>query len=123
MTVQQIGHKLVDYCKAGKNLESIRALYADNIESVEALPMPNGERITKGKDGVLGKNKWWEDNHEIHSATVEGPYPHGESKFAVRFTYDVTNKTQKQRVKMDEIAVFTVADDKIVKEEFFYDKS
>ncbi|MFT3925393.1 MAG: nuclear transport factor 2 family protein [Myxococcales bacterium] len=123
MTIQQISHKLVDYCKAGKNLECIRSLYADNIESVEAAAMPNGERITKGKDGVLGKNKWWEDNHEIHSAKVEGPWPHGDAKFAVRFSYDVTNKTQKQRMQMDEIAVFTVKDDKIVKEEFFYDKS
>jgi ketosteroid isomerase-like protein len=39
----------------------------------------------------------------------------------VRFTYDVTNKPSGNRMKTDEIAVYTVGEGKIVKEEFFYD--
>jgi hypothetical protein len=55
----------------------------------------------------------------VHSAVVDGPYPH-DDRFAVRFTYDVTFKPQDKRFKMDEVGLFTIQDGKIVKEEFFY---
>jgi hypothetical protein len=61
----------------------------------------------------------WRANHEVHSAKVEGPWPHG-NRFAVRFTYDVTNKPSGRRMQMDEIGLFTVDSGKIVREEFFY---
>jgi ketosteroid isomerase-like protein len=67
----------------------------------------------------LWKGKEWMANHEVHSAKVEGPWPHGD-KFIVRFTYDVTNKPSGKRFNMDEAALFTVVGDKIVREEFFY---
>lgn len=120
MNAQEVGKKLVGFCRAGKNVESINTLYAPDIVSVEAAQMPGMERTTKGIDAVRGKNQWWVDNHEVHSAEVSDPYPHGDDRFAVRFTYDVTSKPSGQRMKMDEIAVFTVANDKVVREEFFY---
>ena len=122
MSAKEIGQQLVAFCKEGKNLESINTLYSENIESVEASePQQGGQRVTKGIEGVRGKNQWWSENHEIHSAAVHGPYPHGDDRFAVRFEYDVTNKPSRQRIKMDEVGVFTVDNGKIVKEEFFYD--
>jgi ketosteroid isomerase-like protein len=121
MSLKKIANKLVGYCKEGKNIESINELYADNVVSVEAAAMGDEGRTTEGIDAIRSKNQWWSDNHEIHSASVEGPWPHGDEKFAVRFTYDVTNKPSKNRMKMDEIAVYTVEGGKIVKEEFFYD--
>ena len=122
MSAKEIGQKLVALCREGKNLESINTLYAEGVESVEAAPPPaGGERVTKGIEGVRGKNQWWADNHEIHSASVNGPYPHGDDRFAVRFEYDITNKPSGMRMQMDEVGVFHVADGKIVREEFFYD--
>ena len=57
----------------------------------------------------------------VHDAQVSDPYPHGEDKFAVRFVMDITSKAMgDQRGTMDEIAVYTVADGKIVREEFYY---
>jgi hypothetical protein len=50
---------------------------------------------------------------------VAGPYPN-EDRFAVRFTYDITNKPSGQRMTMDEIGLFTVKNGKITREEFFY---
>ena len=120
MSAQEIGNKLVAFCKEGKNLESINTLYADNVVSVEAGTPPEGERVAKGIDAVRAKNQWWSENHEIHSAGVEGPYPHGDDKFAVRFNYDITHKPSGQRMQMDEVAVFSVENDKVVREEFFY---
>jgi len=120
MSAQDVGTKLVAFCKAGQNIESIKTLYADSVESIEAFAPPGGSRVTRGKDAVLTNNVKWLDAHEVHSAVTEGPYPHGDDKFAVRFNYDVSNKASGQRMKLDEVAVYTLKDDKVVKEEFFY---
>jgi hypothetical protein len=120
MTANDIGKKLVALCKEGRNEEAANTLYAEAIESVEAVAGPGGERVTKGLAAVLAKGKWWSDNHTVHSAEVQGPYPHGDDRFAVRFVYDITNKPSDKRMKLDEVAVFHVAGGKVIREEFFY---
>jgi ketosteroid isomerase-like protein len=120
MTNVEIGKKLVELCQQGKNQEAMATLYAKDIVSVEAAGGPNMPAESRGLDAVNAKGKWWSDNHTVHAATTEGPFPHGSDKFAVRFSYDITNKPTNKRLKMDEIAVFTVKDGKIVREEFYY---
>lgn len=121
MEAKEIGEKLVALCKEGKNEESIKTLYSDDIVSVEAASPPSGgERTTKGKEAVLGKNQWWVENHEVHSGEVEGPFPHGDDRFAVIFRYDITNKPSKMRTQMNEVAVFTCVGGKVAREEFYY---
>ena len=119
MTALEVGKKLVELCQKGQNLIAIETLYSPNIVSVEAMDMPGMPAEMRGMEAIVGKNKWWMDNHEIHSASCEGPFPHG-NRFAVRFNYDVTNKPAQKRMKMDEVALYTVENDKIVREEFFY---
>ena len=119
-TAREVGEKLVQLCKANKNLESIDTLYSKDIVSVEAGAPNGGDRESRGIEAVRAKNKWWTDTHEIHKAEVFGPYPHGDDKFAVRFVYDVTHKPNKQRFTLDEVAVFHLQDGKVVREEFFY---
>jgi hypothetical protein len=87
--------------------------------SVEAGAPPGQSAESKGLDACLAKSKNWVEMHEVHSANVEGPFPHGD-RFAVLFDYDITRRDNKQRFRMKEIALFTVANGKIVKEEFFY---
>lgn len=120
MNAQEIGKKLVQLCKEGKNAECQETFYSKDIVSVEASAPAGQDREARGIEAVRAKSKWWYDNHEIHKAEVFGPYPHGDDRFAVRFVYDVTFKPANQRVSMDEVAVFHVAGDKIVREEFFY---
>ena len=51
-----------------------------------------------------------------------GPLAHGD-RFIARFKFDVTPKSRPmagKRFTMDETALYTVKDDKIVHEEFFY---
>lgn len=113
--------KLVAFCKAGQNIESIKTLYADDIESVEAGAPPGGSGVTRGKAAVLENNVKWLEAHEVHGASVEGPFPHGSDRFAVVFRYDVTNRASGQRMKLDEVALYTLSGGKIAKKEFFYD--
>ena len=119
MNTLEIGKKLVELCREGKNEEAVNTLLADDVVSVEAGAPPGQNATTNGIEGVRGKGVWWRENHEIHSAKVEGPWPNGD-KFIVRFTYDVTFKPANQRFTMEEAALYTVANDKIVKEVFFY---
>ena len=119
MTTMEVGNKLVELCKKGENLKAVETLYSPDIVSVEAAATPAMPAEMKGMEAIKGKNKWWLDNHEVHSAACEGPYPHGD-RFIVRFTYDITNKQSKQRMKMDEMALYTVKGGKIAREEFFY---
>jgi ketosteroid isomerase-like protein len=121
MNASEIGKKLVQFCQEGKNLDSINTLYADDVVSVEAFAPPGTtDRAAKGIEAVRKKHDWWTENHVVHSAETYGPYPHGDDRFAVRFVYDITLKPTGKRTTMDEVAVFTVANGKVVREEFFY---
>lgn len=121
MTLKEIGERLVDLVKQGKNLDAIYELYGKDIASIEAADSPEGGgRVAKGVEAVKAKNEWWAENHEVHGAEVKGPYPHGEDRFCVIYSYEVTNKPSGQRFSMEEVALYTVADGKIVREEFFY---
>jgi ketosteroid isomerase-like protein len=119
MTTLEVGKRLVELCREGKNDVAIKELYSPDIVSVEAEAPPGMSAETRGMQGVVAKGTWWAENHTVHSAKAEGPFPHGD-RFIVRFTYDITIKRANQRVTMDEAALFTVADGKIVREEFFY---
>jgi hypothetical protein len=119
MTTQEIGQKLVEMCKAGKNHEAMQELYSPDIISLEAGAPPGQSAETKGLPACLDKGKKWAEDHEIHAAKVDGPFPHGD-RFAVVFDYDVTRRAANQRFQMKEVALYTVKGNKIVREEFFY---
>tara|TARA_R110002111_G_scaffold171864_2_gene237453 strand:+ start:1454 stop:1855 length:402 start_codon:yes stop_codon:yes gene_type:complete len=119
-----IGQQLADLCNQGKNIDAIKALYADDIVSIEAMDCPETDmpQTMKGKDAILGKNQWWSENHEVHSGEAVGPFPHGD-RFILFFNYDITPKcgpTAGNRMQMEEAALYTVSNGKITQEEFFY---
>jgi ketosteroid isomerase-like protein len=117
-----VGKKLVELCKEGKMTEAIDTLYHPDIVSIEAGAPPGGSPKVEGIAAVKGKGEWWVANHEVHSGDAEGPFPHGD-RFIVRFKFDVTAKSGPmagKRFVMDEAALYTVKDGKVVHEEFFY---
>jgi len=119
MTTQEVADKLVKLCREGKFHEATEALYSPDVVSMEAGAPPGGSREAKGLEAVRAKGEWWNANHEVHAVTVEGPLVAG-SHFTVTFKLDVTFKPQNRRFTMEEVAVYKVADGKVVYEEFFY---
>lgn len=119
MTTKEVADTLVKLCSQGKFAEATEALYSPDIVSMEAGAPPGGSRESKGIQAVKAKGEWWSANHEVHSATVEGPLVAGPF-FTVTFKLDVTFKPQSKRFTMEEVAVYKVVDGKIVYEEFFY---
>jgi ketosteroid isomerase-like protein len=118
----EVGNKLVAFCRANQNLQAVDGLYATNIVSIEAQEFPGMPRRTEGLQAVRARNEHWVNNNDVHSATVEGPFPH-DDRFIVYFEYDFTTKSGPmagKRTKMKEAGLYTVKDGKIAREEFFY---
>lgn len=121
MELKEIAEALCAHCRSGTESEGLKTLYAEDAVSVEAFPNPQtGTAETRGVEGIHGKHEWWASNFEVHSANVQGPFLHGTDRFGVIFEMDATDNNTKQRFEMKEIAVYTVLDGKIVREEFFY---
>ena len=118
MTTVEIANKLVELCKQGKH-EEAKGLYAEEAVSVEAFAPPGMDRESNGLAAIRAKGAWWVENHEIHSAIVAGPWPF-DDRFIVGFKFDVTNKPSGRRMMMEEMALYSVQNGKIVREEFFY---
>jgi len=119
MSVAEIANDLVSLCRAGKNMEAIEKYYGKDIVSVESASSPDMPAEMRGIEAIKGKNKWWFENHEMHSTEANGPYV-GDSQFAVEFKYEFTHKPSGKRMQMSEMALYTVKNDKIVHEHFYY---
>lgn len=119
----EVGKALVDLCRQGRFDEALTALYSPDIVSVEAAAFGDSPAETRGVTDVRRKNDAWSESNEILSVSVDGPYPHHD-QFAVHFRFELRPRSgpkEGQRMLLEEIAVYTVADGKIVREQFFYD--
>jgi len=116
MSLQTVAREFVELCNQGKNFDVMRTMYAPDIVSVEA----DGAQ-TVGQTPVIHKSEVWQTNKTIHAETVRGPFFNGPNQFAVHFTLEVTPEATGKRVTLEEVGVYTVADDKITREQFFND--
>ena len=119
MSLQTVAHKFVELCRAGKNFDVMRTMYASNIISVEG----DGKQ-TAGQGPVIKKSEDWVSDKTFHGETVAGPFFNGANpdQFVVYFTLDITPKATNKRITLEEVAVYTVnQNDKITREQIFYD--
>jgi len=119
MSLQGVAHKFVEMCRQGKNFDVMRTKYAPTIVSVEG----DGKE-TKGQQPVIKKSEDWVSDKTFNGETVAGPFFNRANldQFAVYFTLDVTPKATGKRITLEEVAVYTVnKDDKITREQFYYD--
>jgi hypothetical protein len=116
MTTAEIAKDFTELLKQGKD-DAAAKYNADDIVSYEAMEGPMA--VCHGKEAVKQKGEWWRQNHEVHGASVEGPFVNSD-QFALRFKYDITPKATGQRVAVDEVGLYTVKGGKITEERFFY---
>ena len=112
----EIAKDFVALIRAGKSDEVEKKWLAPAIESVEGM---GASMAWSGKKAVLAKYRGWEADHEIHTMSVDGPWV-GATGFALRFALEATQLSTGQRTKMEEIAVYTVRNGKVVREEFHF---
>jgi hypothetical protein len=119
MSVQTVAHQFVELCRQGKNFDVMRTMYAPGIVSVEG-----DGRQTAGQQAVIKKSEDWVSDKTFNGETVAGPFFNGANpdQFTVFFTLDVTPKATGKPITLEEVAVYTVnKDDKITREQFFYE--
>ncbi len=117
MNTQEVADKVVELTRKQAWREAVDSLYANDIVSVEARAMEGGSFESRGIDAVRGKVDWWENNMEVHSHKVSGPFV-AHDRFVVQYDIDVTDKNSKERIQLSEVGVYTVKDGKIAREEF-----
>lgn len=117
--VSEIGDKMAELCRQGKNLEAIDKFYAPDIVSIEAMGSPEMPQEMHGIDAIRKKNQWWIDNMETAESSVSPAMVNGD-RFMLHFNYDVREKKTGKRMKMEEVGLYTVKNGKVVKEEFFF---
>jgi ketosteroid isomerase-like protein len=117
MTTAEIAKDFTELLKQGDHEGAGEKYNADDIVSYEAMEGPMA--VCNGKQAVKQKGQWWQENHEVHGGSVEGPYINGD-QFAVRFKFDITPKATGERVTMDEVGLYTVKNGKITEERFYY---
>ncbi|MCA9351882.1 nuclear transport factor 2 family protein [Patescibacteria group bacterium] len=118
MTTQEIANQLVDMFNAGEMEKPYEELYSQDIISVEHEGNDDMSRC-EGMAQVMKKGEWWHENFEVHSASMSQPVV-ADDYFSVSITMDTTHKPSGNREEMTELAVYKVANGKIVYEEFFY---
>jgi len=111
-----LANKVVEMCNDSKNFDVMEQMYAEEMVSVE----PDGQ-ATHGKQAVIDKSKKWADENEIQSESVQGPFFHGDDRFATQTTWKVTRNDTGKTVTLNEITVYTAKDGQLVREEFFFD--
>lgn len=116
MSLQTVAKKFVELCSQGKTSMSCARCTSrrSSPSKVEARKPPARQRSFK-------KSEVWQANHAIHVEKVRGPFFNGPNQFAVHLTFEVTRKATGKRITLEEVGVYTVKDDKIAGEQFFYD--
>ena len=120
----EIGQELVRLSNDGKDDEAVERFYDEKIVSIEGQDGEQMPARMEGLEAVRQKHAWWFDNHEIHSSVATGPYVGlRDDQFVVRFNLDATFKPSGERSAMEEVAIYTVKDGRIIQEEFLYSVS
>ncbi|MCK8463684.1 nuclear transport factor 2 family protein [Aliiroseovarius sp. S1339] len=116
----KLGREFVQAMRNRRGIVHVDDIYAENAESVEAVVPPGrDERIAKGRGAIKAKRESWAATHTIHKLDADGPYVHPPNRFVVRFEAEVTQKDTGRLMNLREIAVYSVEEGKIVREEFF----
>ncbi len=118
MSIQTVANRLVELTRIGQYETAQNELFADDAQSIEP-PHAQGMQTVQGKDSIISKGKQFQSIVEaFHGASVSDAVIAGHY-FSVAASLDVTLKGQ-GRIKMEEVIVYHVVDDKIVSEQFFY---
>lgn len=118
MTTQEIADSLVEYCRKGDFEGAQKALYSEDVISIEPQASPAFEKETKGLPAVLEKSEKFNAMvEEMKGVTVSDALV-GTNSFAISMRLHAVMK-ERGEMDMTEICVYKVKDGKIISEEFF----
>ena len=121
MSIETVAGKFMELCNQGKHFEVMRTMYGPEMVSVEG----DGKE-TVGKEAVIRKSEVFQGNNAITGQDLRGAFFCGDAnassgKFAVYTSITFTPKAGGKSQTHEEVGLYTVKNDKITREEFFYD--
>ena len=121
MSVETVARKFTELCRQGKHFEVMHTMYAPEMVSVEG----DGREFV-GKEVVIHKSEVFQGNNNILSQDLRGPFFLGDAgassgRFGVYTSIDFAPKTGGARMTHEEVGLYTVKNDTITREEFFYE--
>ena len=121
MSVETVARKFMELCKQGKHFEVMRTMYAPEMVSVEG----DGREFV-GKEVVIHKSEVFQGNNNILSQDLRGPFFLGDpgataGRFGVYTSIEFAPKAGGERQTHEEVGLYTVKNDAITREEFYYD--
>ncbi|AKD55145.1 nuclear transport factor 2 family protein [Spirosoma radiotolerans] len=118
MTIDELADRLVTLCREGNYEQAQRELYSNDAKSIEPTSA-QGMPSVQGLDAIIAKgNQFQRMIQEIHGGHVGGPLIAGNT-IAITISLDATF-TDGTRQTINELAVYTVQNGKIIEEQFFY---
>jgi hypothetical protein len=119
MNTATIARRLVQLCREGKFSEAQDELYAQNARSIEMESASGPLGSVEGLEAIREKGRRFDQSYtQIHAFTCSEPLV-ADAFFSVVMELDATYKEGGRRA-MKEVCVYEVANDKIVREQFFY---
>ena len=120
MSIKTVAERFIELCNQGKHFEVMRTMYGPEMVSVEG----DGKE-TVGKEQVIHKSEVFQGNNTIHSQDIRGAFFCGDpdarsGRFAVYTSITFSPKAGGERLTHEEVGLYTVRDDMIMREEFFY---
>src|SRR4051812_44946577 len=121
MSLETNAGEFMELCKQGKHFEVMGTMYVPEMVSVEG----DGKE-TVGKEAVIHKSRVFQDNNAITGQDLRGPFFCGDAnassgRFAVYTSITFTPKSGGGPQTHSEVGLYTVKNDMITREEFFYD--
>ena len=114
-TTREIGTAVAAHVNAGRPDKEIwDRFWSPKIVSVEGTGA-----TARGRRALEAKSREWYKLHRLHGVAADGPWS-GPGAFAIRFRVDAEVIATGERMQMEEIALYTVKNGKVVREEFMY---
>lgn len=123
MTYKELADACIELWNQMKYREAYERYYSEGAVKVEPVAWDVHTHEVSGQDAIADHEEWlWEEWVEPHSITIaEGPFI-GANGFAVIIESDFTIRDTGERHVFREVGVFTVENDKIVREEYIYEE-
>lgn len=124
-TIQEIAHECIELWNQMKFRDAYARHYSDDAVKVEPTSLGGEyENEIRGARALADHEEWiWESVVVAHSIRIAaGPYI-GAGGFSVVIDSDFTMRETGERHVFREIGVYTVENEKIVREEFYYDET
>jgi uncharacterized protein YbjT (DUF2867 family) len=107
-TPAEVANRYVTLLSQG-NFDAALTLLAPDV--IRSAPLEGPD--LRGIEAIAGNARRQTAGLGIHGVAVDGPYPHGADRFAVRFTFDASPVIEK-------LSVYTTRDGAIVREDVYY---